>query len=712
MITRRLAHLGPLFATGLLGLLAFALVAPTARAQEASIEVVSVAHDPAGSLTVTLTGDAASQVDAASLEASIEGVELGAATELDAGSAPPPAASIVILIETSSSADFGVLDRAKASALALVDELNPQDRVAIVSMSDSAEVVSDFTTDRAETRAAIEGLSLGFFAGIFSGVGTAADLIAPEPGPKAVVALGWGWDFGGASTISRTAATEAAAASGASHYWVPLGFDWDAAFFNGLMTANGGRQLGEAEVQQVARELAPASDQQRVFRFSTPVLGQGERTLTLTAAGEELAVPFEVDNTGLLAIESVEAGAPGEPIAVTLGGALPASQLSLEATLDGEALAIEASASALRIDPWAFTPGDAELVVTVRGAGGEAARATAPVTIPSLDPQLTLAEVADADYPSVAAAWRVQNDPGAHLEVRVAGEVVADTMEPGIIVEVPAGASVTAAILSADGAELASESFSMPAASASGGGTSIPTSYFVLAAVLLSSATAIYLLRKTVKRRPRPPRVRLRIVLRPTRRRLLGCCRAVPPRARLRRDHGRGQRRDARGRRAGACAHARRRRAPRAGAQRAAFGRSVAAVRCHAVGWRRALRAPDLDRHRRRQLSRVPLRAGHARRDRRGRRGRRGGSGGRMGSRGRVRHRRGGGRDRLRGRVARSPRQTPGQNETAHRRLLDGARSLALLVPPAPEPLLAGQGSEAFPRSAEGNVAQIERLMG
>ena len=505
MITSRLAHLGPLFATGLLGLLAFALVAPTARAQEASIEVVSVAHDPAGSLTVTLTGDAASQVDAASLEASIEGVDLGAATEVDAGSAPPPTASIVILIETSSSADFGVLDRAKASALALVDELNPQDRVAVVSMGDSADVVSGFTTDRVETRAAIEGLSLGFFAGIFSGVGTAADLIAPEPGPKAVVALGWGWDFGGASTISRTAATEAAAASGAAYYWVPLGFDWDAAFFNGLMTANGGRQLGEAEVPQVARELAPASEQQRVFRFSTPVLGRGERTLTLTAAGEQLAVPFEVDNTGLLAIESVEAGAPGEPIVVTLGGALPASQLAFEATLAGEALPVEASASALRIDPWAFAPGDSELVVTVRGAGGEAARATAPITIPSLDPQLTLAEVADADSPSVAAAWRVQNDPGAHLEVRVAGEVVADTMEPGIIVQVPEGASVTAAILSADGAELASESFSMPAAATSGDGTSIPTSYFVLAAVLLSSATAIYLLRKTVKRRPRPP---------------------------------------------------------------------------------------------------------------------------------------------------------------------------------------------------------------
>ena len=176
---------------------------------------MSVAHDPAGTVTVTISGAGAAQLDAAQLSASLEGVALGPAQPGGAGAAPPPVNSIVFAFETSSSMAFGQIERAQAAALALLDGLPTQGRVAVVGFGDDAAVVSGLTTDRAATRAAIEGLTLGTFAGIYSGVGTAAELIAAEPGTKAIVVIGFGWDFGRVGDFSRASSTDAALASGA-----------------------------------------------------------------------------------------------------------------------------------------------------------------------------------------------------------------------------------------------------------------------------------------------------------------------------------------------------------------------------------------------------------------------------------------------------------------------------------------------------------------
>ena len=168
-----------------------------ADGQEApSLQLIAVDHDPAGAITVTVSGPGALQLDAAALSAAVEGVALGPAQPVAGGEAPPPVGSVVIAMETSSNMILGQIERAQAAALDLLAGLPAQDRVAIVAFGDAATVVSGLTTDRAATRSAIEGLTLGTFAGIYSGVGTAAELVASEPGPKAIVVIGFGWDFG------------------------------------------------------------------------------------------------------------------------------------------------------------------------------------------------------------------------------------------------------------------------------------------------------------------------------------------------------------------------------------------------------------------------------------------------------------------------------------------------------------------------------------
>jgi hypothetical protein len=480
--------------------------AALAGAQQApALDVVAAEHDPAGTVTVTISGPGAARLAAADVEALVGSVVLGPAELVDSGAIPPPNSTVVLAFETSSSMLFGQLERAQAAALAFLEGLGREDRVAVVAFDDSASVVSGFTSDRAATRAAIESLTLGTFAGIYAGVGASAELIAAEPGPKAIVVLGFGWDFGGVGDINRADSTAAALASGAAVYWAPVASNWDVAYFSGLSEGNSGRQLALEELPALALELVPAEPEVQTFRFASPVLAAGTRALTVSAGDATLSAELEVDNAGLVRVASVASAAPGESIVVRLEALVPFADLDVLAIAGGQTLPFSTASGSVAIDPWAFEAGTRNVELVVQAEGTVAATLGATVEIPVLDPQLTVGEIAGAEEPSVAVAWRVQGLGDARLTVTVDGVEAADTTAPGVTVAVPEGATVVARLVDGGGAELASETLVTTGGSSGGTPIEISTQLLVVAVIAMMGAIAIYFVARFARRPSRPP---------------------------------------------------------------------------------------------------------------------------------------------------------------------------------------------------------------
>ncbi len=103
---------------------------------------------------------------------------------------------LVLMMESGPAAFF-----LKKSELQAADELlasiSPSDRVAVVSYSKDPEMVHDFTTDKAEVRAAIHGMN--FMAGfgelnLASSIAVLLDRLGPMAGKKTIVLLSSGID--------------------------------------------------------------------------------------------------------------------------------------------------------------------------------------------------------------------------------------------------------------------------------------------------------------------------------------------------------------------------------------------------------------------------------------------------------------------------------------------------------------------------------------
>jgi len=116
--------------------------------------------------------------------------------ESDAG-----ALSCAILLDTTGSMR-GALPRVKNSVTKLIDELAPQDSVAIFTFDDHLTVRQDFTTDRdAAKRAVLRTRAQGNTA-LFDAISDAAEELAKRPGKKALIVFTDGDDNSSLLTAS------------------------------------------------------------------------------------------------------------------------------------------------------------------------------------------------------------------------------------------------------------------------------------------------------------------------------------------------------------------------------------------------------------------------------------------------------------------------------------------------------------------------------
>jgi VWFA-related protein len=105
-------------------------------------------------------------------------------------------AQVLLLIEAGPAVLFLGKNHVRASET-LINNLSPNDRVAIASYSKDPELLLDFTQDKSTARLVLQ--SLNFMAGfgqlnLSSSLASAIDWLAPFPGKKTVVLLATGVD--------------------------------------------------------------------------------------------------------------------------------------------------------------------------------------------------------------------------------------------------------------------------------------------------------------------------------------------------------------------------------------------------------------------------------------------------------------------------------------------------------------------------------------
>jgi Ca-activated chloride channel family protein len=105
-------------------------------------------------------------------------------------------AQLLLLIE-SGPAVLLLSKNHLLAADALLTTIAPTDRVAIASYSKSPQLLLDFTSNKAEARAALDNINFSNDFGdlnLSSSLATAIDWLAPMPGKKTIVLLSTGFD--------------------------------------------------------------------------------------------------------------------------------------------------------------------------------------------------------------------------------------------------------------------------------------------------------------------------------------------------------------------------------------------------------------------------------------------------------------------------------------------------------------------------------------
>lgn len=112
---------------------------------------------------------------------------------------------VMLVIDSSGSMDGVPIDAARAAALEFVAQMPPAVEIAVTRFSEDVELLSDFTTDREETIAALEGLGSLSWTSMYDAVHTALDIFEERDATReAIVLLSDGGDNRSAATLEET----------------------------------------------------------------------------------------------------------------------------------------------------------------------------------------------------------------------------------------------------------------------------------------------------------------------------------------------------------------------------------------------------------------------------------------------------------------------------------------------------------------------------
>lgn len=108
--------------------------------------------------------------------------------------------SLGLLLDVTGSME-DTLPLLKRASIQLLDQLRPEDQVAVFSFSDRLTVVSEFTTDRKATTTAIRRLMASGKTALFDALARSAQKLAARKGKKALIAFTDGNDNSSVLTL-------------------------------------------------------------------------------------------------------------------------------------------------------------------------------------------------------------------------------------------------------------------------------------------------------------------------------------------------------------------------------------------------------------------------------------------------------------------------------------------------------------------------------
>jgi len=181
----------------------------------------------------------------------VEVTENGSPVDAQVNPLADESLGVVLVVDTSGSIE-DALDDAKAAATGLLDVLPDTASVSVIGFGNQAQVVSPFTTDRAETTAAIQGLVATGGTALYDAAILAAEEAAGSGADRnAILLLSDGADSESSSTVEQ--ASTALGEGVDSFYVVSLQTEeTDDEALGQLAEAAGGRVVSAADPEALA----------------------------------------------------------------------------------------------------------------------------------------------------------------------------------------------------------------------------------------------------------------------------------------------------------------------------------------------------------------------------------------------------------------------------------------------------------------------------
>ena len=348
--------------------------------------------------------------------------------------------AVVLVIDTSSSMSGMPLQRTQAAAKAFIESLRPDDPVAIVTFSNDATVLREFTTDKADLLAAIDGLVSFGQTALYDGAATGIELAAEAPYPRrAVILLSDGAEYGGASLTGRENAAELSPVRGVPVYTIGLGFGLDRTYLQDLSDVSSARFYESPtpeELTAVYSELATLFRTQYVltldFRGDLDGRIYPFTLRAVTEAGQSgvdaatLRAPIPVPVVSVSPEPTAPLAAP-----VTFTAAVRGDQeiAQVHFGVNGSEVTDTDAPFTFDFDPFIVAPGDYTLTVRATDVDGDTGELTVPFTVAPIASRVTL----DTDFstlgpitqPVTVSVSAASQTPPQSVEYRVDGESLA-----------------------------------------------------------------------------------------------------------------------------------------------------------------------------------------------------------------------------------------------------------------------------------------------
>ena len=357
------------------------------------------------SLTVTDDTGRESTLTPEETRASLDGRSLRV-TNIEKTNYGRQPASIVLLVDVSGSMYGAPIEQARAAVRDFIAQVEPDDRIALMSFSTGVTLLQDFTSDRSLLDAAAGGLTAFGDTALFDAVnvGIQQSNTAPDGG-KLLVLLSDG--VATENTGIRDASLQAAEEAGTAIVAVGLGPSVDVDYLRELTSRTGGRYVPAASATQLRATYADiASNVVRRYFSDYTVELEVPPTVDRTVDGT-LSVQAEVRNAALsseVALGPLEGAVP-PPYEVRITGLPSGGTLSEEAAagvrapegreiasieflVDGEVSGSASDPAATHaLDPGVFEPGTHTFAVrTVDTKGGEGYGEASFLILPAVAP--------------------------------------------------------------------------------------------------------------------------------------------------------------------------------------------------------------------------------------------------------------------------------------------------------------------------------------